>query len=130
MKVLPDTHAFLWWVSDPEKLPDSVLQVLIDPDVRVFLSVATSWEVQIKVGIGRLTLKNEWKDIVQTQVKKNFIEVLNITLEHTWALQELDPLHKDPFDRLLIAQSLYESLVLVSKDPFIHQYPQVSVLWG
>ena len=129
MKILLDTHVFLWWVSEPEKLPDSMLQHLIDPDIRVFLSVATSWEVQIKIGIGRLELKDQWKNIVQTQVKKNFIEVLNITLEHTWALQGLDPLHKDPFDRLLIAQSLCESLVLVSKDPLIHQYPQVSVLW-
>lgn len=126
---LLDTHTFLWWSLEPDKLPLPVVEMLIDARSRVVFSVVSSWEAQIKVGLGKLELTEPLQTIIEPELVRNRWEVLPIHLRHTWALADLPPLHRDPFDRLLIAQAKAESLALVTKDPWIRTYPGVETVW-
>ncbi len=129
MEILLDTHTFLWWSLQPDKLPAVVLEALQDPDNRVFFSTVSSWEAQIKTGLGKLILEESLRKIVERELVQNNWEVLPVTLHHTWKLEQLPPLHKDPFDRLLVAQALAENLVIATRDPLIHAYPDITTLW-
>ena len=129
MDILLDTHTFLWWSLQPEKLPSAVFHAMKDPGNRIFFSAVSSWEAQIKIGLGKLILQDPLRKIVERELVKNNWEVLPVTLHHTWRLEQLPPLHKDPFDRLLIAQALVENIVLATKDPLIRPYPDVEILW-
>ena len=126
---LLDTHSFLWWSLEPDKLPSPVVEMLIDARSRVVFSVVSSWEAQIKAGLGKLELSEPLQAIIERELVRNRLEVLPIHLRHTWALADLPPLHRDPFDRLLIAQAKAESLALVTKDPWIRTYPGVETVW-
>lgn len=128
--VLLDTHTFLWWSLEPEHLPGPVFQLLQKPDTGVFFSAVSSWEAQIKAGLGKLILEEPLRKIVERELIRNRWQVLPVSLEHTWRLEDLPPLHKDPFDRLLIAQALVEDLTLVTRDPLIGGYPGVKTFWG
>lgn len=128
--VLLDTHTFLWWALEPEKLPPAVLNLLRDASNRIVFSAVSSWEAQIKAGLGKLVLEESLRKIVERELVANRWEVLPVTLEHTWRLDQLPPLHRDPFDRLLVAQSLVEKLTVLTRDPLVAQYPGVKVAWG
>ena len=128
MKLLLDTHAFIWWDSAPDKLSPQVLRLCQDPTNEMILSVASVWEMQIKMQLGKLKLKLPLAEIIKGQQQTNNIQTLPITLAHTLALDELPMHHKDPFDRLLIAQANVEEAVLVSRDKIFAQYP-VKLLW-
>lgn len=127
MKLLLDTHAFIWWDSDPAQLSAPALAALRDPGNEVWLSVASVWEMVIKAQLGKLALRLPLADIV-TQQQANGLQILPITLAHALAVEGLPMIHKDPFDRLLIAQANVEGAELVSADPLVRQYP-VRVLW-
>ena len=128
MKLLLDTHAFIWWDSAPNKLPSQALALCQDPANEIWLSVASVWEMQIKLQLGKLQLKLPLEDIITGQEQTNNVQLLPITLAHVLALQGLPTPHKDPFDRLLVAQANVESAVLVSGDKIFEQYP-VQLLW-
>lgn len=128
MKLLLDTHTFIWWDSEPAKLSPQVLALCQDHQHMLLLSVVSIWEMQIKSQLGKLRLALSLKEIVESQRKINNIEILPITLEHVLALEDLPAYHKDPFDRLLIAQTIVENAVLVSADPNIARYP-IQVMW-
>ena len=102
---------------------------MTDPEAMLFLSVASSWEVMIKVGLGKLTLDESWNVIVDREIRENSIEALPVYLRHTYALERLPPLHRDPFDRLLIAQAIAEGFTLVTADPLVTAYPEVRTFW-
>jgi PIN domain nuclease of toxin-antitoxin system len=127
MKLLLDTHAFIWWDSDPAQLSASALAALSDPANEVWLSVASVWEMVIKAQLGKLTLRLPLAGVV-TQQQANGLQVLAVTLAHALAVEGLPAIHKDPFDRVLIAQANVEGAELVSADPVVRQYP-VRVLW-
>jgi len=127
---LLDTHTFLWWAIEPEKLPAGVLAALQEPGTRIVFSAVSSWEAQIKVGLGKLVLKEPLQIIVERELIQNHWEVLPVYLQHTWKLKELPPLHKDPFDRLLVAQALAEDLTIVTKDPLVTMYSGLTILWA
>jgi PIN domain nuclease of toxin-antitoxin system len=127
MKLLLDTHAFIWWDSDPGQLSALALASLRDPANEIWLSVASVWEMIIKAQLGKLSLQLPLGDIVAQQ-QSNGLRVLSITLEHILAVEGLPMLHKDPFDRIIIAQANVEGAELVSADHLIRQYP-VRVLW-
>ncbi len=129
MEILLDTHTFLWWSLQPEKLTPVVLEALRDPENRILFSAVSSWEAQIKIGLGKLILQDPLRKIVERELIQNNWEVLPVTLHHTWRLEQLPPLHKDPFDRLLIAQALAENLVIATKDPLICSYPDLKTIW-
>ncbi len=128
MKLLLDTHVFIWWFNEPEKLSKKVLAACEDNDNELILSVASVWEMQIKSQLGKLTLTLPLAEIIETQHEANHIDLLPIHLPHVLALEQLPTPHKDPFDRLLIAQAKTEGAILLSCDPIFASYP-VNVLW-
>lgn len=128
MKVLFDTHTFIWWDSQPNKLSQTALALLQDRSNILLLSVSSIWEMQIKLQLGKLTLNGILLEIIENQQETNQIEVLPVKLAHVIALDSLPLVHKDPFDRLLVAQANLENATLVSCDPIFARYP-VNVIW-
>jgi len=106
MKLLLDTHIFIWWADQPETLSPDALSALEDEANELLLSVASVWEMQIKIQLGKLKLSLPLKDLLKNQQETNDLTVLPVTLTHVLALDALPFHHKDPFDRLLIAQSI------------------------
>jgi PIN domain nuclease of toxin-antitoxin system len=127
MKLLLDTHSFIWWDSDPGRLSAPALAAIRDPANEVWLSVASVWEMVIKAQLGKLTLRLPLGNIVSQQ-QANGLRILQVTLPHVLGVEGLPAIHKDPFDRVLIAQAKVEGAELVSADAVVHQYP-VRVLW-
>lgn len=128
MKLLLDTHTFIWWDSEPAKLSPQVLALCQDRTNSLLLSVASVWEMQIKLQLGKLKLDLPLAEIIESQQQRNNIEILPVLLTHVLALQSLPAHHKDPFDRLLIAQANVEEAALASSDPVFAKYA-VNVLW-
>jgi PIN domain nuclease of toxin-antitoxin system len=124
---LMDTHTFLWWDGEPSRLSPQALKTLQDPSCTVLLSVVSIWEILIKSQLGKLSLRLPLSDIVSQQVA-NGVKILPVTLEHSLGLESLPAVHKDPFDRLLIAQARVEGATLLSADHIFAQYP-VHFLW-
>jgi PIN domain nuclease of toxin-antitoxin system len=118
---------FIWWDSEPAKLSAQALALCQDQAHTLVLSVASVWEMQIKSQLGKLDLDRALAEIIESQRLINNIELLPVQLAHVLALQHLPPHHKDPFDRLIIAQALTENLVVVSVDTVFPLYP-VTVL--
>jgi PIN domain nuclease of toxin-antitoxin system len=127
MRLLFDTHAFLWWDSKPGKLPEQVLRACEDPRNELTLSVVSIWEIQIKRALGKLTISGDLPELLAGHVE-NGIAILPVHLAHVLCLERLPDHHKDPFDRLLIAQALEEGFVLMTADTAISKY-SVPVLW-
>lgn len=123
MRFLLDTHIFVWWNDEPERLSRRAFDLCSDPANTLVLSVASVWELQIKYGLGKLTLSAPLRQIISDQQRINGIEILPVTLAHVFALENLPPIHKDPFDRLLIAQSIAENIGLLSVDAVFKDYP-------
>lgn len=123
MKLLLDTHIFIWWDSEPAKLSESVLALCTDSAHELVVSVASLWEIQIKRQLGKLNLRLPLGEIVAHQQETNGITVLPVAQAHVVALEQLPSLHKDPFDRILVAQALVEGATLVSADPVLKSYP-------
>jgi PIN domain nuclease of toxin-antitoxin system len=128
MKLLVDTHVFIWWDAEPAKLPSQILALCEDRANTVLLSVASLWEMQIKVQLGKLKLTLPLATLVINQQQTNGVEVLPITVEHVLALDDLPPHHKDPFDRMLIAQATAEDATLITNDPVFPKY-SVKLVW-
>lgn len=128
MKLLFDTHAFLWWDGEPERLSPTVLDLCRDPHNNLMLSVASAWEIQVKSQLGKLELRKSLAEVIRDQRRVNDIRLLPIWLKHVLALQELPLHHRDPFDRLLIAQSQIEGALLLSRDPLFERY-EIAVRW-
>lgn len=118
MKLLLDTHVLLWWLDDDPVLSTSVRSRIADSRNTIFVSAATIWEIQIKKAIGKLSLPAEFRSVLGSQS----FEMLNITSEHAFALEKLPMHHRDPFDRMLIAQAIVENLTLVTHDTQLKQY--------
>ena len=128
MKLLLDTHTFLWLDSCPEKLSHTAMAACEDPANQLYLSVVSAWEIQIKRQIGRLQLDVPLDQMIQAQQSANDLSILLVELHHVYALGELPLYHNDPFDRLLIVQALLDSLPIVSADAAFDAYP-VTRLW-
>ena len=128
MKLLLDTHTFIWWDGASDKLSSQVLALCQDEENEMILSVASVWEMQIKLQVGKLKLRLALAEIIKGQQERNNLQILPISLVHTLALSNLPLHHKDPFDRLLIAQANVEGAILVSRDRAFAQY-SVETLW-
>jgi PIN domain nuclease of toxin-antitoxin system len=115
MRLLLDTHTFLWFVTNAP-------QLIQDPNNDVLLSVASVWEMAIKVGLGKLTLAQPLEVLVPDQLRRNAIDLLPIETRHTFLVAHLPLHHRDPFDRLLAAQSLTERVPLLSADAVFDNY--------
>ncbi|MFN7255038.1 MAG: type II toxin-antitoxin system VapC family toxin [Microcystis sp.] len=128
MQLLLDTHSFIWWSINSEKLSLTGQYLLFDRNNRLFLSVASVWEMQIKLQLGKLQLNPSLQELIKNQITINNLEILSIDLAHIWTLATLIHYHKDPFDRLLISQSITEIMPILSIDEIFDRYP-VQRIW-
>jgi PIN domain nuclease of toxin-antitoxin system len=119
MNLLLDTHVLLWSFSSPERLSRAAQNAIEDPANLVFVSAAVTWEIEIKARLGKLRVPS---DLLAQLAAANFQE-LPITIAHTLAVAQLPNLHRDPFDRILLAQAKVAGLSLVTADPQVLQYP-------
>ncbi len=127
MKVLLDTHAFLWAELEAEKISTNAAHAINQSSKR-YVSIASIWEMQIKFMLGKLPIVTSVLDIVERSVRQGNVELLPITQDHIYALADLPPIHGDPFDRMLIAQAQHEGLTLVTADEKIANYA-VQTAW-
>ena len=128
MRVLADTHAWLWMLTDPDRLPARAAEVLADPTTQVFVSAASAWEIAIKYELGRLPLPEPPTSFVPARLRASGCDPLPIGHGHALAAGALPPHHRDPFDRLLIAQSRQLRIPLCSGDGAVSDY-DVEILW-
>lgn len=128
MKLLLDTHTFIWWYNTPDNLPAKVLAACQNVENSLMLSVASAWEIQIKTQLGKLHLTKPLADILYHQQMQNQLQILSITLPVIFTLDNLPLHHRDPFDRLIIAQAKVDSLTLVSNDGRFTPYP-ITLFW-
>lgn len=118
MKLLLDTHVVLWWLDDPNQLSDDARDAIAEPANQVFVSSVVAWEIAIKRSLGKLTAP---PDIASAIVDAG-LEELPVKFNHAWAVEALPKHHRDPFDRMLIAQAVAENCTLVSRDTVISAY--------
>lgn len=128
MKALLDTHTLLWLVGEPEKLPVRVTDICEDGQNALYISIASFWELAIKMSLGKIELDDNALARLKTWCDENAVQLLPISLKHCQQVQTLPFHHRDPFDRLLIAQALCEQLVLLSADEHFADY-DVAVVW-
>jgi PIN domain nuclease of toxin-antitoxin system len=128
VRLLLDTCTFLWIVGGDKALSARAREAFADPDSEVFLSAASAWEIAVKHRLGKLPLPTPPEDFVPTQRVAHGIEPLPVDEEAALHVAKLPDLHRDPFDRMLVAQAIAGGLVLVTPDDPIRQYP-VRVLW-
>jgi PIN domain nuclease of toxin-antitoxin system len=122
MKLLLDTHAFLWFVSNHKNLSAAAQTAIADPINDVYFSAASHWEIAIKVSTGKLTLTAPFKDLIEQSITKNDFTPLAIEVAHSDVVLRLPFHHRDPFDRMLVAQAIYEQMSVVSGDPGFDAY--------
>lgn len=122
MRVLVDTHVFLWWVEGNRVLPTMARAALADPANECLISIASAWELAIKAGLGKLKLSMPVRRFVVENVAANGFRMLDIGIAHVARTETLPQHHGDPFDRLLIAQALEENLAIVTADPVFRKY--------
>jgi PIN domain nuclease of toxin-antitoxin system len=128
MKILLDTHAFLWWITDVPQIPATARELISDGHNELYWSAASSWEVSIKYALGRLPLPDAPERFLPFELAQNRIESLPVIDAHAFQAGQLPRHHRDPFDRMLIAQAQVESLVLLSNNPQLRLY-DVRVRW-
>ncbi len=122
MKLLLDTHLLLWAAGEPKRLPKNIRTLLEDMDNELLFSVASLWEVAIKSGLGRKDFRVEAR-LLRRGLLDNGYGELPIVSDHVVAIESLPPIHKDPFDRILVAQAAVKGITLLTKDPVVAQYP-------
>jgi PIN domain nuclease of toxin-antitoxin system len=122
VKLLLDTHLLLWAAGQPGKLSPAARQFLDDPQNELMFSSASLWEISIKHGLGRDDFRDDPR-LLRRGLLDNGYSELPITSEHAVAVDGLPPLHKDPFDRMLVAQATVEGIALLTADPLVAQYP-------
>jgi PIN domain nuclease of toxin-antitoxin system len=128
VKILLDTHVFLWFVDDNPRLSEAARVLIEAEDSQPFLSMASLWEIAIKISLGKLQLGQPYESFVPQQLALNGIGILNISLEHVAAITSLAFHHRDPFDRLIAVQSKIEKMTLVSAEPSIDAY-DIARIW-
>ena len=127
MKLLLDTHAFIWYVEDSNKLPEATRETIKSEENTILISIASLWEIAIKTSLEKLTLKVSIEEIVNLIIKNGF-ELLPILPVHIIKNNILEFHHRDPFDRMIIAQGLSEEIVIVGKDEMFDKY-NVTRVW-
>lgn len=127
MEYLLDTHTFLWFINGDLELSANARQIIVNPANCKFISIATFWEIAIKISIGKLEIDMPYSEL-ELHITENGFILLPIAFQHTIALVSLPLYHKDPFDRIIIAQSCCENIPVISKDSNFDNY-KVNVEW-
>jgi PIN domain nuclease of toxin-antitoxin system len=128
MKALLDTHVLLWWVENNPQLSNLATDVITNPHNDLYVSVASCWEIMIKFNTGKLPLPEPPVQFIQSCLSHNQFQSLAIELPHILQIANLPEIHKDPFDRILIAQAQVEKMPILTVDRLIIQYP-VQTIW-
>jgi PIN domain nuclease of toxin-antitoxin system len=123
-----DTHAFLWWITEDRRLSARAREVMTDGGNNLLFSAASGWEIAIKANLGRISLPTPIDRFLSEQLQRNGIGTLPIEMRHALRVHAIPLLHRDPFDRLLVAQAQLEKLRILTSDPQIAQY-DVETLW-
>jgi len=128
MKALLDTHVFLWWIMDDPQLSDRARELITNRNNTFYFSAASGWEIMIKARLGRLQLPKNPQRFISEQLSLNNIGSLPVQMSHALHTITLPNHHRDPFDRMLIAQAQLEKISILSADPQIVKY-EVKVIW-
>lgn len=118
MRILLDTHVFLWWVRDDPRLDAPARDLISNYANEIFVSAVSAWEIEIKAALGKLKISPDWKRLVA----ENGFQWLPVLPRHTEGLRDLPPIHRDPFDRMLVAQARTAHLALLTRDPKVQAY--------
>ncbi len=129
MNYLLDTNVWLWSLWEPDRIAPKAREAIADLSNAVFLSAVTSWEVSIKAAAGKLKLPEAPTSYVPRRMAQQGLRPLPVSHPHALAVFELPPHHRDPFDRMLVAQAIYEGLTLITSDRELKRYP-VEILWA
>lgn len=129
MKILLDTHCWLWWIASPHRLNRDVRRRIGNRNNRIYLSAASSWEIAIKYSIGKLALPEPPRRFVIDRLTRDAITALPIETRHALHVAELELHHKDPFDRLIISQAILEDIPVLTVDRQFTSY-DVEIIWG
>jgi PIN domain nuclease of toxin-antitoxin system len=124
LKLLLDTHAALWFLADDKRMSENATRHLTDDSNRILLSAAVVWEIAIKRSLGKLVVTEEYQSLLLGAG----VQALPITLDHAAAVERLPAHHRDPFDRMLVAQALGEGAAIVSRDDVLRRYG-VTLIW-
>lgn len=127
MNYLLDTHTFLWFINGDNELSQSSKVIIEDPDNVKYISIATFWEIAIKININKLKIEMPFREL-EWHVSKNDFQLLPITFLHTNQLINLPLFHRDPFDRIIIAQAICDSLTVLGKDINFKHY-ELQIIW-
>jgi PIN domain nuclease of toxin-antitoxin system len=128
VKYLLDSHTLLWYTLNDLKLSSNAKSLILDPANEILISPASYWEIAIKISIGKLTLHQPYEDFINVCLEQYRFGILPIQPEHTAVLIRLPFHHRDPFDRLLISQSMVEGISVIGNDPDFDLYP-IKRLW-
>ncbi len=128
MNLLLDTHTLLWFLEGNQNLSTSAKTAIQNQNNTSFISIASIWEIVIKLGLGKLKL-DIGLDELKSEILRNGFEILPLDFEHILELSRLDELHKDPFDRIIISQAIFEELTLLSKDANFNLYNKLKLVW-
>ena len=128
MNVLLDTHTLLWFISGDERTSQNARNIIESDSTKLFVSIASLWEIAIKINIGKLDLHIPFKKL-QKEVLNNNFTILPIEFTHTVQLSKLESIHRDPFDRILISQALVENFTIISKDTTFSAYKGLKTSW-
>ncbi|MBG1241450.1 type II toxin-antitoxin system VapC family toxin [Nostoc sp. NZL] len=123
-----DTHTFIWYVTDNSRLSNRVLELINDENNEILLSIASLWEIAIKQNLGKLSFNQPFEIFITQQLNHNYFRLLDIKISHVAVVATLTLHHRDPFDRILIAQALAENLPILSADKIFDAYP-IERLW-
>lgn len=129
MKILLDTHSFLWWIANSKKISETARELISDSTNEIYLSAVSTWEIAIKEQLGKLSVPKPLPRFFSEQMRLNGFQFLPIELEHSCRVNSLPLIHRDPFDRLLIAQGITENLPILTIDKLIRSYKEIKTIW-
>ena len=128
MRFLLDTHSFLWFIGGDEQLPQVARQLIAEIDNKIFLSIASLWEIALKVSLGKLILGKPFDELIPEQLISNEITILPIDITALSLVSNLHFYHRDPFDRIIIAQAMVEEMPIIGRDSEFAKYP-IELIW-
>jgi len=125
--ILLDTHAAIWFFDDNKKLSKAAVDAIYDLNKMIYISIASVWEIAIKLGTGKFTLCNGIDDFIEA-IYNNDFDLIDVSLDHIKVVKDLPLIHRDPFDRMLVAQAMVEDMAIMTVDENIMKY-DVSIIW-
>lgn len=128
MRILLDTHAFLWWITDSKQLSTTAREIIANSSNEILFSAVSGWEIGIKVSLKKIKLTAKPESFIISQINKNGFQLLSLSAQQALRAASLPNHHKDPFDRMLICQAQAENIPILSVDPYFRRY-DVKVVW-